>query len=282
MKDRICVEGLLLRTTLGVDEEQRSKRQDVRISLRLDTQINWPGISDKLEDAVDYRTISKRVIRLVERSRFYLMERLATEIANICLDDHRVERVRVRIEKLAALRAAHHVAVEIERTRDELAPTTHRCFVMLSSPIDAEVYLRKAVDHLQASMNLLALSSIYRRSIAGPPQRHTFLHAAALVETQMTPAQLRQRLASIEKELDARTGVDDPGALDLTIVLYDDKIFTLAGQQIPHLGILTQACIAIPLADLAPAYRHPKTDQPLADIADGLLDAGLDRTDITL
>lgn len=282
MKDRIYVEGLLLRTTLGVDHEQRSQRQDVRISLRLGTQNDWPAISDNLEDAVDYRTISKRVIRLVERSRFYLMERLATEIATICLDDHRVERVRVRIEKLAALRAARYVAVEIERTRDDLVPTTHRCFITLRSQVKSQGHLREVVERLHGSMSVLALSPIYRRTIVRAHRRVSCLHGAALVETPMTPAQLKYRLTAIENALKNSQSDEQEDLISLTIALYDKAVFELAGQQIPHPGVLKQAHVAIPLADLAPAYHHPKTNQPLADIADGLSVTDITKTDITL
>ena len=71
-----------------------------------------------IQDAVNYRTITKRVIQLVEGSSFYLVEKMAAEIAAVCLTDPRVERARVRVEKPGALRFARSVGIEIERSRD--------------------------------------------------------------------------------------------------------------------------------------------------------------------
>ena len=56
---------------------------------------------------------------MVEASRFYLVEKMASEIADICLSEPRVERVTVRVEKPGALRFARSVGVEITRTREE-------------------------------------------------------------------------------------------------------------------------------------------------------------------
>jgi 2-amino-4-hydroxy-6-hydroxymethyldihydropteridine diphosphokinase len=282
MTDQIHIEDLLLRTTLGIDDEQRSKRQDICIGLRLDTHTSWPGISDRVEDTVNYRSITKRVIRLVEQSRFYLMEKLAAEIAAICLDDPQVERVHVRVEKLGALRSARCVAVEIERTRADLVPRTHRAFITLRSSVESQTDLRAALNRLQTTTNVLALSPIYESVSNQSKHQKNFLNAATLVETPMTPAQLKQHLSTIENEFVDTSGGDPAYTVHLDIALYDNAIFDLRNRQIPAPGILTQAYIAIPLADLAPAYHHPQTKQPLEEIADALSKSNIHKTNITL
>jgi FolB domain-containing protein len=59
------------------------------------------------------------VREFVESSSFFLVEKLATEVARLCLRDPKVERVDVRVEKPGALRFARTVAVEISRTRED-------------------------------------------------------------------------------------------------------------------------------------------------------------------
>lgn len=120
MSDRIQVKDLLLRTIIGINEEERRNRQDVLINITLHADTRPGGISDDIEDAVNYRTITKRVIQRVEESSFHLVERMAAEIAAICLADGRVEAVDVRVEKPGALRFARSVGVEIHRTRSEM------------------------------------------------------------------------------------------------------------------------------------------------------------------
>jgi dihydroneopterin aldolase/D-erythro-7,8-dihydroneopterin triphosphate epimerase len=120
MKDQIQIKDLLLRTIIGINEEERSNRQDVLINITLYSDTRAAGASDEIEDAVNYRTITKRVIKRVEESSFYLVEKMAAEIAAICLQDPRVGAVDVRVEKPAALRFARSVGVEIHRTRANL------------------------------------------------------------------------------------------------------------------------------------------------------------------
>ena len=118
MTDMIHISDLLLRTIIGINEEERRNRQDVLINVTLYVDTRAAGRSDDIEDAVNYRTITKQIIERVEASSFFLVERLAAEIAAICLADPRVERARVRVEKPGALRFARSVGVEIERARE--------------------------------------------------------------------------------------------------------------------------------------------------------------------
>ena len=118
--DQIHIKDLHLRTIIGINEEERRNRQDVLINLVMDVDMRRAGESDDIDDAVNYRTITKRIIQLVETSQFYLVEKMAAEIAAICLDDPRVERARVTVEKPGALRFARSVGVTIERGQDDV------------------------------------------------------------------------------------------------------------------------------------------------------------------
>ena len=120
MSDLIRIKDLLLRTIIGINEEERRNRQDVLINITLHTDTRAAGASDEIEDAVNYRTIAKRVIKLVEDSSSYLVEKMAAEIAAICLEDPRVEAVDVRVDKPGALRFARSVGVEIHHTRSDV------------------------------------------------------------------------------------------------------------------------------------------------------------------
>lgn len=117
MSDKIQICGLSLRTVIGINPEERRNRQDLLINITLHADARPAGASDNIEDAVNYRTLTKQVIRLVEGSSFFLVEKLAAEIAAICLQDPRVEAADVRVEKPGALRFARSVGVEIHRDR---------------------------------------------------------------------------------------------------------------------------------------------------------------------
>ena len=87
MTDTLIIKDLLVRTVLGVAEEERRDKQDALISVALITDTRVPGKTDKIEDAVNYRTITKRILALAEQSTFRLIERFAEEIAALCLEE---------------------------------------------------------------------------------------------------------------------------------------------------------------------------------------------------
>ncbi len=117
--DRIVIEDLLLRCVIGVNPEERRQPQDVVLRVVLDVDLRRAGRSDDLAHTVDYKALKGRIRGLVEGSRFFLIEKLAHEVARVCLAEPRVERVAVRVEKPGALRFARTVAVEIARCRDD-------------------------------------------------------------------------------------------------------------------------------------------------------------------
>jgi len=117
MMDKIIIKDLLLRGIIGINPEERVKRQDICINMVLYADIRKAAESDAIEDAVNYKSITKRVIDHVENASDFLVEKLVTDIARIILTEFPVEKVQVRVEKPGALRFAQSVGIEIERTR---------------------------------------------------------------------------------------------------------------------------------------------------------------------
>jgi len=114
-RDRVLIKDLLLRCIIGAQDWERQKKQDVLINLVLQTDIAAAAQSDSIADALNYRTVTKAIIGHVEGSSYHTVEALATAIARICVVDHHVPQVMVRVEKPGALRFARSVGVEIER-----------------------------------------------------------------------------------------------------------------------------------------------------------------------
>jgi len=284
MTDQIQIKDLLLRAILGINEEERRNRQDVLINITLHADTRAAGRSDGIADAVNYRTLTKRIIALVEDSQFYLVEKLAAEIAALCLDDPRVEQADVQVEKPGALRFARSVGVEIQRTRADLEKRIHRVYLALGSNINAEHNLQAAAQRLASRFHLRAVSPVYETAPVGKTDQPNFLNAAASIETDLAAAELKQALQAIEQEL-GRVRTDDknaPRTIDLDISLFDAQVLDLEQRHIPDPDILRYPHIARPLADLAPQQRHPETGQTLQEIAQGLPTGDLRRTDIVL
>jgi FolB domain-containing protein len=116
--DKIRINDLLLRCIIGVNDWERTQKQDVLINVILYTDLKLPCKTDNLKDSVDYKEIKKEIIAMVDVSSFNLIERLAGEIAGICLAHPAVRAVQVRVDKPGALRFAKSVGVEIIRFKN--------------------------------------------------------------------------------------------------------------------------------------------------------------------
>jgi len=123
MSDQIQIKDLLLRTVIGINDKERHNRQDVLVNITLEADLRAPGLSDDINDAVNYRTLTKHIIQMIENSQFFLVEKMAAEVARLCLGDPGVLRVTVTIEKPGALRFARSVGVTITRTRQDFEGT---------------------------------------------------------------------------------------------------------------------------------------------------------------
>lgn len=118
--DKLIIKDLALRCIIGTFPEEREKQQDVIINITLYADLRKAGKSDTLEDTVNYKAVKQETRKFVEESDFQLIETLAAGIARIGLNDKRVEKVKVRVDKPGALRFAKLAAIVITRTRDDL------------------------------------------------------------------------------------------------------------------------------------------------------------------
>lgn len=146
----------------------------------------------------------------------------------------------------------------------------HRAYVLLGSNIDKERNLPAAVRLLCERCRVVAVSAVYETQPVGRTNQPTFFNAAVLIETPLSPAELKwQVLRPIEAQL-GRVRTEDPNAprtIDLDIVLFDDAAFELDGSPIPDPALLKHPHVALPLAEIAPDYVHPITGETLAEIA---------------
>jgi D-erythro-7,8-dihydroneopterin triphosphate epimerase len=114
----IRIKNLRLRAIIGVNEWERKERQAVIVNAELQFDGARAIVSDNLEDTIDYRTISRRLIEHTENSEYLLIEALAGNLLKVCLDDPRVERARIEVDKPNATRSADSTSIEVEGVRE--------------------------------------------------------------------------------------------------------------------------------------------------------------------
>ncbi len=112
---RMFVRDLVLDCLIGVHRYERDGRQRVRINLSLDVLETGEADRDRLADVVNYDTLVVRIRALAQDGHVNLVETFAERVASICLEDLRVRRATVRVEKLDVFDDTESVGVEIER-----------------------------------------------------------------------------------------------------------------------------------------------------------------------
>ena len=117
--DQIHVRDLLVSGILGINPDERINRQDILVNATLWADTRAAAVSDDIDHAVNYRTITKQLIAHIERGEPMLVERLVAELVDICFEmDERVEAVEMTVEKPGALRHARSVGITIYRKRN--------------------------------------------------------------------------------------------------------------------------------------------------------------------
>lgn len=276
------IRDLLVRAILGINPDERTHRQDVLINVTLRVDVRPGAASDAIADTVNYAALTHAIIDLAQGARYYLVEKLVSEIAWLCLDDDRVYAATVLVEKPTALRFARSVGVEITRTQEERRQHTVPVYVAIGSNIAAERNMPRAVALLAERCRVEAVSPVYESKPVDGSDQPCYLDAVVRATTALAPRVLKERvLRPIEAEMGRERSADRfaPRPIDLDLILYGDRVQSDGDLTVPAEGILRYAHVAVPLADLAPALRHPERDETMAAIAARVNDGGLARRD---
>lgn len=113
----IKIKNLHLRAIIGVNDWERTRSQEIILNIELQYDGSRAAASDDFRDAVDYSAIKRTLLEKVEQTQFFLLERLAAYVLDLLMEDGRIERASVEIDKPNALRFADSVSVVVSRKR---------------------------------------------------------------------------------------------------------------------------------------------------------------------
>lgn len=144
-------------------------------------------------------------------------------------------------------------------------------YVGLGSNIEPEANLRGAVHRLGAELGPLECSSVYR----SPPYGFSgddFLNMVVRFSSAAGPAGVETVLTRLEDAAGRSPERAGSRTLDLDLLLYGARVDARA--RLPRADVLEYPFVLAPLAELAPAARHPVTGRPLADAWAGMAARG--------
>ena len=142
-----------------------------------------------------------------------------------------------------------------------------RIYISLGSNIDREANTRAGVHALQQAFGELELSSVYESEAVGF-EGDVFYNMVIACDAPDDVRSTNKKLAEIED----RYGRDRSGpkfssrTLDLDMLLFDDLVINEKGLSLPRDEILKNAFVLWPLAEIAPALKHPQVNKTYAEL----------------
>ncbi|MCK5113506.1 MAG: dihydroneopterin aldolase [Phycisphaerae bacterium] len=114
----IRIKELRLNTIIGTNPWERETPQQIVVNIEMTVDGKTSAASDDLNDAVDYANITEQIIQRAAEWKFFLLEKLATEILKIIINDERVLTASVETEKPAAVPDANGVSITVKYDRE--------------------------------------------------------------------------------------------------------------------------------------------------------------------
>ncbi len=239
--DVIFLSGLTTECIIGIWDWERRVKQKVVIDLEMGADIRRAAASDSIEDTLDYKRVSKRLLTFVSESEFQLVETLTDRIAEIVVTEFDVPWVRVRLNKQGAIRGSRDVGILIER-----------------------------LDSLAVRYPGLRCSRAYRNPAVGF-EGEDFINLVLAFDTTDEVERVLERLHEAEALCGRPRHAPKwaPRSMDLDILLFGDTVCDRPGLVLPRPDLVRRAYMLGPAAEVAPDLVHPTLGVALAELWQG-------------
>lgn len=241
----------------GCNEDEKINGQKFYVDADLYTDVRTPGISDALDDTVNYSKACKYINRFMTENRFDLIEAVAEQVTRGLLKEFpKIKEIELTVNKPnAPIKLPFgNVAVTVRRK-------WNKAYLSIGSNMgDREAYLNQAVDSLYDDDNCRVnmVSKFLETEPYGPVQQDNFLNGCVEIETLYSPQELLKKVNCIEAEAGRTRDIHwGPRTLDIDIVLFNDEIIDLPDLKIPHIEMHKRLFVLEPLKHIAPYAIHP-------------------------
>jgi dihydroneopterin aldolase / 2-amino-4-hydroxy-6-hydroxymethyldihydropteridine diphosphokinase len=276
--DQIELHGLRVHGRHGVLPSERRDGQDFLVDAVLSVDTRTAAATDDLTLTVDYGALSERLAQIVAGQPVQLIETLAQRLAQACLSEPAVQRVRITVHKPHAPISRPFSDVSVTITRDRPVPVV---LALGSNLGDRQQELQRAVDQLAATpgVHVTAVSPVYETDPVGGPGQPDYLNAVVLASSSLPAVDLLRRAHTIEaaarRTREVRWG---PRTLDVDIIAYGDELSADPVLTLPHPRARQRAFVLAPWHDVDPDAELPGHG-PVADLLAGQAAQGVRRRD---
>lgn len=146
---------------------------------------------------------------------------------------------------------------------------------------DRAAHLRFGRRELAGWVDGLRCSALYETEPREVTEQPPFLNACCVGRTSLAPEELLARCREVEAAAGRRPGGRrfGPRTLDIDLLLYGDRVVRGPGLEVPHPRMAERAFVLVPLAEVAPRWRHPAAGLTVGELARRVPRAGVRRLD---
>lgn len=131
-------------------------------------------------------------------------------------------------------------------------------------------HLRESVAQLSLAGNVVRSSAIYETEAWGYTDPNPYLNMTCELSTLLDPNALHRALLQIEYKAGRRSKTIESDysarTIDIDILFYGDEIIRSADLIVPHPRIEIRKFVLLPLAEIAPDFRHPISGKEMIEL----------------
>lgn len=257
MMDKVIIRGLEVFAKHGVFQEENVLGQKFVVDAVLYTDTRKAGMTDELEDAIDYGDVCHEIDIFLREHTYKLIEKAAEALAEHLLKEIELLReIDLEIRKPWA-----PVGLPLEEVAVAIHRGWHTVYVALGSNMgDKENHIREAIEELDDHdcCRVTAVSELITTEPYGVKEQEDFLNGSLELQTLLTPEGLLEFLHEIEENHNRERVMHwGPRTLDLDILFYDDLVLDTENLTIPHEDMQNREFVLEPMMEIAPYKRHP-------------------------
>ncbi len=272
--DKILINKLKVFANHGVFEFEKQNGQEFVFSCEIFTDLQCSGLTDKLDDTVNYAAVCELIKKIATENCFDLLESVAEKICMEIFSKYD----DVQCINLTVLKTQAPIDIEHESVGVCISRKRHTAYLSLGSNIgDCKKHLDDAIKSLNSTehTNVTKVSSYISTKPYGYEEQPDFVNCAVEIKTILNPFELLKFTSSIENEHGRTREIHwGPRTLDIDIILYDEEIINEDNLIIPHIEMHKRAFVLKPLCEIAPYRVHPILKMSILDMTNKVDDFG--------
>lgn len=264
--DYIKIKNMKVFAHHGVLPEETENGQDFFLNAKVYVDMRKAGLTDQLEDALNYdelciflqEVFKEKTFKLIEAAAEYTVQEIMVHFSNI-----QAMELEVRKPHAPVMYPPEDISVTIYRE-------WHKVYLSFGSNFDNALgYINEGMHFVKEpyAIRKFRRSELIKTKPYGPVPQNDFINGCIEIETYMEPEELITYIREVEDYFERDRSIKwGPRPFDLDILFFDDWVYNSDMLTIPHVELQNRMFVLKPLSELCPGFRHPVLGKTVAQM----------------